>query len=86
MPSATVVVDVFIEPGTVVELQGCFWLKCKCIMPKAGWSAAELAVQARDQARFAFLKSQGYKVVVIWECELANDPERVRKLLRGLKA
>ena len=32
-------------------------------------------------ARFAYLKSQGYKVVVIWECELAKDPEWVSRAL-----
>jgi G:T-mismatch repair DNA endonuclease (very short patch repair protein) len=52
---------------------------------KAGWTVEDLAVQSRDSDRFAYLKAQGYKVVVIWECEIERDPEWVRSLLRSLK-
>src|ERR1035437_7518583 len=53
-------VDVFIEPHTVIEVQGCFWHKHDCQEPEAGWSAVDAAVQTRDEARFAFLRAQGY--------------------------
>jgi G:T-mismatch repair DNA endonuclease (very short patch repair protein) len=44
-----------------------------------------MAVQARDSDRFAYLKAQGYQVVVIWECEIERDQEWIRSLLRSLK-
>ena len=78
-------VDVFIEPCAVVEIQGCYWHKHSCHRPKAGWTHEDLAVQARDSDRFAYLKAQGYQVVVIWECEIERDPEWIRFLLRSLK-
>jgi len=78
-------VDVFIEPCAVVEIQGCYWHKHSCHPPKAGWTAEDLGVQARDTDRFAYLKAQGYKVVVIWECEIERDQEWIRSLLRSLK-
>ena len=78
-------VDVFVEPRAVVEIQGCYWHKHSCHQPKAGWTHEELAVQARDTDRFAYLKAQGYQVVVIWECEIERDPEWIRSLFRSLK-
>ena len=78
-------VDIFIEPRAVVEIQGCYWHKHTCHWPKAGWTSEDLAVQTRDTDRFAYLKAQGYKVVVIWECEIERDPEWGWSLLRSLK-
>ena len=79
-------VDVFIEPRTIVDIQGCYWHKHLCQRPKGGWSAADRAVQKRDEDRFAYFISQGYKVVTVYECELEKDPEWVRSLLKGLTA
>jgi hypothetical protein len=53
--------------------------------PRQAGQHEDLAVQARDSDRFAYLKAQGYKVVVIWECEIERDPEWVWSLLRSLK-
>lgn len=78
-------VDVFIAPRTIVEAQGCFWHKHDCQEPKGGWPPMDLLIQAQDKARFAFFKAEGYKLVVIWECELEEDPERIRALLRRLQ-
>jgi G:T-mismatch repair DNA endonuclease (very short patch repair protein) len=79
-------VDVYIEPNIIVELQGCFWHKHMCQRPKAGWTDADREVQRKDDARFAYFKSQGYEVVSIWECELERDPEWIRTLLKKLKS
>ena len=38
-----------------MEIQGCYWHKHSCHRPKAGWTAEDLAVQARDSDRFAYL-------------------------------
>jgi DNA mismatch endonuclease (patch repair protein) len=78
-------VDVFVEPQTIVELAGCYWHKHICLQPAHGWSPEDEAVLARDVARFAFFKSMGYKVVVIWECELRGGPDKVRARLKKLK-
>ena len=59
--------DVLIEPRTIVELAGCWWHRHACLEPKRGWLLEDEAVQARDLARFAFFKAQGYKVVVVWD-------------------
>jgi DNA mismatch endonuclease (patch repair protein) len=78
-------VDVFIAPHTVIEIQGCFWHKHDCQEPEGGWPVADVAVQTRDEARFAFLRAQGYDVIPIWECDLRDHPRMIRNQLRKLK-
>jgi hypothetical protein len=37
-------------------------------------------------ARFMFLRSRGYTVIEIWECEIEKQPERVMAKLKKLLA
>lgn len=77
-------VDLFIEPLTVVELQGCYWHKHDCLEPSSGWTQSDLDVKLADFNRIAFLKSAGFKVVEIWECEVSANPHAISKLLQKL--
>jgi DNA mismatch endonuclease (patch repair protein) len=76
---------------TVVFVHGCFWhrhSRCRfAYMPKTRtkfWrSKFEQNVQ-RDREQRRQLRRAGWKVIVVWECEL-RDPDRLRRrLLREL--
>ncbi|RIK76826.1 MAG: very short patch repair endonuclease [Planctomycetota bacterium] len=72
---------------TVVFVHGCFWhrhQKCnKSTMPatnRAFWQAKFAANVARDRRDYRRLRRLGWKVVIVWECELRNY-ERLRARL-----
>lgn len=81
-------------PGrrTVVFVHGCFW-HCHggCInfrIPKTRteWWAAKLARNmARDAEVRAKLEAGGWRVMVIWECEVA-DKDRLAAMVSELKS
>ncbi|MBT1171842.1 very short patch repair endonuclease [Bifidobacterium sp. MA2] len=64
---------------TIVFVNGCFWHMhegCpRCSMPKSNvefWTAKLLRNRERDVAQRAELAAAGWRVIVVWECELAK--------------
>ena len=62
---------------TVIFVNGCFWHKhegCKYfVWPKSNaefWKTKIEKNVERDQQNYKLLKELGWKVVVVWECEL----------------
>jgi G:T-mismatch repair DNA endonuclease (very short patch repair protein) len=76
-------VDVFIEPRTIVELQGCFWHGC--MICNRQLDHKQKVAQIKDARRFAFFRNRGFDVIAIWECEVDGEPERVRAVLKALR-
>ena len=76
-----------------VLVHGCFWHRCphcKLALPKAHrsfWARKFRRNMERDRRTGAALRQQGYRVLVLWECELERDPGqcvlRVSRLLNG---
>lgn len=62
--------------NTVVFVNGCFWHKHDCgrfVMPSSNteyWSAKIEANVERDKLNKSQLEALGWKVLVIWECQL----------------
>lgn len=62
--------------NTVVFVNGCFWHKHDCgrsVMPSSNteyWSAKIEANAERDKLNKSQLEALGWKVLVIWECQL----------------
>ena len=75
-------VDIFLAPRTLVELNGCHWHGCMICNPKL--TDSQKIAQVKDARRYAYFRNRGFDVVVIWECEVDNEPERVRAMLRAL--
>ena len=78
---------------TVVFVHGCFWHqhgKANCRdghAPKSntGYWAPKLARNvARDAAHVTALRREGWKVLVIWDCETLRQAALVRRLQRFL--
>lgn len=64
--------------GTVIFVNGCFWHGHDCEhfrRPKSNvefWMAKIERNRSRDNSNFALLRSQGWKVIVLWECQLTK--------------
>ena len=72
---------VFAGRRLVVFVHGCFWHGHDCArgarVPKANrdyWTAKIARNRARDQASLAALAACGWRVEVVWECELKDRP------------
>jgi DNA mismatch endonuclease, patch repair protein len=75
---------------SIIFVHGCFWhhhKKCKrSNMPKSNvayWSNKISRNELRDRKNIILLKSSGWKVFVVWECETKNTV-RLRKKLTAL--
>jgi DNA mismatch endonuclease (patch repair protein) len=74
----------------VIFVHGCFWHGHDCErgarVPKANrdyWVQKIARNQARDRAARAALTGLGWRVTVLWECELSNVT-RLHRRLRSL--
>ena len=82
--------DIVLTPiKTVVFVHGCFWHHHGC--RDSGWPKVRAAFWrkkiegnvARDRRTIYFLRTAGWKVEVVWECELKGT-RRIARLLRTL--
>ena len=73
--------------GTAVFVHGCFWHGhpgCRAArLPKSRrefWAKKVSDNKARDRRDIRLLEQDGWKVIVIWECELKSKEKRKRRL------
>jgi len=77
--------------GTVVFVHGCFWHGHACKrtkMPKSRvdyWAEKIEGNRRRDARKRRKLKSLGWNVVVVWECELKRPDRLAGKLKRSIE-
>ena len=78
----------FPSRSSVIEVRGCFWHShegCRRATVPATrrdfWAAKLSRNKVRDQANEAALKDLGWRVLIVWECEL-KDPEGVMTRIR----
>jgi DNA mismatch endonuclease (patch repair protein) len=80
--------------AAVVFVHGCFWHAHACrpaseIVPKTRrryWANKFIANVIRDENAVRALEDMGWRVYVVWECEIANPVDVARRLnvfLRG---
>jgi DNA mismatch endonuclease (patch repair protein) len=72
---------------TVIEVRGCFWHRhkgCKeATMPKSNqdfWLEKFSKNVKRDRKNERKLKALGWKVIVIWECEIKDEEKLASRL------
>lgn len=64
---------------TVIFVNGCFWHKHDCprfVWPSSNqeyWIPKILGNVERDKKNASLLQNDGWKVIVIWECELKKN-------------
>ena len=67
---------------TVIFVHGCFWHSHGCgnsSVPRtrrAFWTAKLGTNRTRDKKMSVSLRKRGWRVVVVWECELRAHPDR----------
>jgi len=76
---------------TAIFVHGCFWHRhagCKnSVLPKTRadfWLAKLSGNVARDRRNQAALKHQGWKTLIVWECEVENETRLTRRLIAKL--
>jgi DNA mismatch endonuclease (patch repair protein) len=77
---------------TAIFVHGCFWHQCPLCkggrLPKSNlayWEAKLKKNQDRDKKNIERLESLGWKVIVIWECQI-DEKSIERLIIRKLKA
>lgn len=77
---------------TIVFVNGCFWHKHDCgrfVMPSSNTEYWEKKINGnveRDKTNIALLEEQGWRVIVIWECQLKKrvQSETLSKLFDNI--
>lgn len=69
--------DVFIEPKTIVFVDGCYWHGCEQCFDKNKMSEWIKSRKVADILITQKLQSQGYRVLRFWEHEIKKDVESV---------
>ena len=78
---------VFLSKKIAIFLNGCFWHMHGCqlsTMPKSNqifWIKKLERNKERDLINANLLKSEGWKIYIVWECDLLKDPEGILKNL-----
>jgi DNA mismatch endonuclease (patch repair protein) len=82
---------VFPSRSKIVFVQGCFWHQHKgCIdgrIPKSRvgyWRPKLLGNIERDRQNISKLRRDGWKVMKVWECDIANADTLRKRLVRFL--
>lgn len=76
---------VFQKHRAAIEIRGCFWLGHTCQdghLPKSNinyWSPKLARNKERDLTNLRRLRAKGYRVKVIWECQLATEAKIAKK-------
>jgi len=68
-------------PGKKIAIfvNGCFWHRCPHCMPhqpktnEGFWTKKFQANTERDNKKYTALADHGWKVIVIWECEIKKE-------------
>ena len=79
--------------GTVIFVHGCFWHRHKgcsaCYTPKTRtefWENKFGDNVRRDRRNTKLLRQQGWRVLVVWECETESDNKLQKLIARRMKA
>ena len=78
---------------TVIFVNGCFWHMHGCSrsrLPKSNQEYWQPKIErniARDEANRRLLEADGWKVIVVWECELKKhvSGDRLARLVEEIK-
>ncbi|MGD0124240.1 MAG: very short patch repair endonuclease [Terriglobia bacterium] len=75
-----------------IFVHGCFWHRHKgcrrASMPKSNrafWRAKLARNASRDSEELAAIRKQGWRALVVWECEVKNEPRLAARLRRFLR-
>jgi G:T-mismatch repair DNA endonuclease (very short patch repair protein) len=73
-------IDIVIGQRGAVELNGCYWHCCHRCYPKK--TRKQQMKRFQDIHRYQYLGRKGYKLLVLWECDILGHPDETREVLR----
>lgn len=79
---------VFSKYHTVIQVRGCFWHGHNCIdghLPKSNkkyWLPKLLKNKQRDRKNDCALRSEGWTVIVVWECDIMHQKSLQKQVNR----
>lgn len=83
--------DIVLRPRkAAIFVHGCFWHGHDCRKAKlptsniSYWAAKIERNRVRDAAAIAKLSDQGWRSLVVWECELSDEANLTLQLMRFL--
>lgn len=85
---------VFTKKKIAIFIHGCYWHGHNCNSRYAHvsksntdyWNTKIQRNQERDKINIEQLEKDGWKVIVLWECEIKEDFEKVIKILLSVSA
>ena len=83
---------VFRRRRKLIFVHGCFWHRHSCkhtTTPKSRvdfWITKFEQNKSRDRRNIRTLRSNGWRVLIIWQCQLNSTPLLQKRLLRFLRA
>jgi DNA mismatch endonuclease (patch repair protein) len=83
---------VFPSRNKIVFVHGCFWHMHKCrygrVVPATNaefWSTKRKGNVARDTRNVAALRSLGWGVLIVWECQIREIDTLISKIVKFLE-
>ena len=77
----------------IIMVHGCFWHMHNCrygrVIPKTNvkfWQEKREATVVRDKSNLRQLRKEGWKVLVIWECQTRNPEKVINKIANFLNS
>jgi DNA mismatch endonuclease (patch repair protein) len=79
-------VDILLLPDLIVEVNGCYWHAHQRCAKKA-LSADQNRRRAKDKRRYRYFLRSGYKLMLLWECDIHAGGENavIAKIRRRLE-
>ena len=80
----------FVAKRSVIFVHGCFWHQHGCVgshLPRSNaqyWTPKLLRNQTRDAEHLKSLRKQGWRCLVLWECELCRTAALRKRIARFL--
>ncbi len=81
---------VFVGKRVAIFVHGCYWHRHDCgraFLPKTNsdfWHSKFLRNIQRDEENCRLLASMGWKVLILWECEIRRNVDDCIKKVKGL--
>lgn len=78
------------DRGIVIFVHGCFWHGHKCpasVLPRSNvayWKLKQTKNMRRDRRNLRALRQAGWKVIVIWECQIGKTKTLVDRIARAM--
>lgn len=84
---------VLVKHKKIIFVHGCFWHMHKCsygkVVPKTHkkfWQDKRTRNVERDKRHLKKLRQLGWKVLVVWECQICNIPKLTHTLKKFLSS